>query len=136
VDNDLRKFFIERRGHGKTVHETTDIFSAIADPTRRSILEVLASHEGLAASDIYDRYPVSPQAISRHLKILREAQLVIVEKRAQQRIYRINPSAIAELENWSAELRKRWNRRLDALEQVLEEEWNKTRGGQEKNDAD
>lgn len=121
------------------MHEPTDIFSAIADPTRRSILEVLASHEALAASDIYERYPVSPQAISRHLKVLREAQLVLVEKRAQQRIYRINPSAVAELENWSAGLRERWNRRLDALEQVLDEEWNLMQGtdGQEgKNDAD
>jgi len=110
------------------VHESADIFSAIADPTRRSILEVLATHEALAASDIYDRYPVSPQAISRHLKILREAQLVIVEKRAQQRIYRINPAAFSELEDWTAGLRKRWNQRLDALEKVLDEEWNNTRG--------
>ena len=112
------------------MHEPADIFSAIADPTRRSILEVLATHEALAASDIYDRYPVSPQAISRHLRILREAQLVIVEKKAQQRIYRINPSAILELENWSAGLRKRWNQRLDALEKVLDEEWIKTRGNE------
>ncbi|WP_276353332.1 ArsR/SmtB family transcription factor [Cohnella caldifontis] len=113
------------------MHESTDIFSAIADPTRRSILEMLADTDSLTATEIYDRYPVSPQAISRHLKILREAKLVMVEKKAQQRIYRINPSAMAELENWSMGLRKRWNRRLDVLEQVLDEEWDKTKGNSE-----
>jgi DNA-binding transcriptional ArsR family regulator len=121
------------------VNESTDIFSAIADPTRRSILELLANHEALTASDIYEHYPVSPQAISRHLKILREAQLVYVEKKAQQRIYRINPSAVMELEHWSAGLRKIWEQRLSALERVLDEEWDKTMESNElevENDAD
>lgn len=99
-----------------------DLFTAIADPTRRTIVEMLAMHDGMAASEIYDRFEVSPQAISQHLKLLRETQLVEVEKRAQQRIYRLNPDALASFEAWSRNVRQRWNRRLDAMEAMLKEE--------------
>ncbi|WP_420832528.1 metalloregulator ArsR/SmtB family transcription factor [Paenibacillus periandrae] len=50
-----------------------DIFSALADPTRRRILEMLADHDGFPASEIHNQFQVSPQVISQHLKILREA---------------------------------------------------------------
>jgi DNA-binding transcriptional ArsR family regulator len=103
----------------------SDIFSALADPTRRSILEMLAGNDELPASEIYNKFQVSPQAISQHLKILREANLVHVEKRAQQRIYRINTDAMVELEEWSTGMRHRWNRRLDAMEAVLKAEMKK-----------
>jgi DNA-binding transcriptional ArsR family regulator len=103
-----------------------DIFSALADPTRRSILEMLAGNDGFPASEIHDKFQVSPQAISQHLKILREANLVHVEKKAQQRIYRINTDAMVELEEWSKSMRHRWSRRLDALDAVLKAEMKKT----------
>jgi DNA-binding transcriptional ArsR family regulator len=100
-----------------------DIFTALADPTRRIILEMLASSEELPVSEIHDKFQVSPQAISQHLKVLREANLVHMEKRAQQRIYRINTEAMSELEEWSKSMRSRWNQRMDALEMVLKSEW-------------
>jgi DNA-binding transcriptional ArsR family regulator len=99
-----------------------DKYSALADPTRRKIIELLARAGQLSATEISDQFPVSPQAISQHLKVLREAQLVQVEKRAQQRIYRLNPGTMLELENWTRQLRQLWNQRFDALEQVLEAE--------------
>jgi DNA-binding transcriptional ArsR family regulator len=99
-----------------------DIFQALADPTRRQIVKLLAQHGQLPATEISDNFPVTPQAISQHLKVLREANLVKVEKRAQQRIYRINPAAMLELEDWSRQLRHLWDQRFDALEQVLLEE--------------
>ena len=102
-----------------------DVFSALAEPTRRSIIEVLASQGQLPASDIYSRFPVSAPAISQHLKVLREAQLVRVEKRAQQRIYQINPAAVFELEEWARKVRQLWelwDERFDALDRVLEAE--------------
>jgi DNA-binding transcriptional ArsR family regulator len=102
-----------------------DIFSALADPTRRSILEMLAGNNELSASEIHDKFKVSPQAVSQHLKVLLEAKLVSVEKRAQQRIYRINTDAMVELEEWSMSMRSRWSRRLDALEAVLKSEMKK-----------
>jgi DNA-binding transcriptional ArsR family regulator len=103
-----------------------DIFSAIADPTRRNIVEMLASNDPLSASEIYENFHVSNQAISKHLKILREANLVYVEKSAQKRIYRFNTKAMAELEIWSKNIEQRWSRRLDALDAVLKAEMKKT----------
>jgi DNA-binding transcriptional ArsR family regulator len=105
-----------------------DVFTALADPTRRKIVETLASHGQLSATEIADQFPVSPQAISQHLKVLREANLVRVEKRAQQRIYRINPEAMVELEDWASQLRQLWNKRFDALEEVIEAEKKRLQG--------
>ena len=64
-----------------------DKFSALADPTRRHILEMLARRGQLSATEISDKFQVSPSAISQHLKVLREANLVQMEKRVQQRLY-------------------------------------------------
>lgn len=99
-----------------------DKFSAIADPTRRQIIELLARDGQLPATEISDQFPISPQAISQHLKVLREAQLVRVEKRAQQRIYKVNPEAMLELEAWARQIWRLWNQRFDALENVIAEE--------------
>ncbi|WP_240415413.1 ArsR/SmtB family transcription factor [Paenibacillus periandrae] len=99
-----------------------DIFSALADPTRRKIIELLAEHEECPASFIHAQFSVSPQAISQHLKILLEANLVSVEKKAQQRIYRLNPVVLLKLDEWSHHVKQRWNRRLDALDAVLKNE--------------
>jgi len=77
-----------------------DTFTALAEPTRRTILERLAVRGNMSATDIYRGFKSSPPAISQHLKVLREAKLVRVEKRAQQRIYYINPEPMKELEKW------------------------------------
>jgi DNA-binding transcriptional ArsR family regulator len=102
-----------------------DIFYALSDPTRRKILELLASQGELTATQIYANFPVSPPAISQHLKVLREVNLVKMEKHAQQRIYRINPEAVQELEDWSKQLARQWNRRLDVLDELLKDEQEK-----------
>lgn len=99
-----------------------DVFSALAEPTRRKIIEMLASRGELPASAIYDQFSASPPAISQHLKVLREARLVLMEKRAQQHIYRINPEAMLQVEDWARRLRQLWDERFDALDRVLEEE--------------
>ena len=99
-----------------------DMFSALADPTRRTILEMLANNGPLSAAEIYEHFPVSPPAISQHLKVLREAKVVLVEKRTQQRLYQLNPDALVTLEVWIKHLTQIWNERFDALEKVLEAE--------------
>lgn len=103
-----------------------DVFSALADPTRRQIVEILASHGPLPASEIYVQFPVSPQAVSQHLKVLREAKLVRVEKRAQQRIYQLNPATMQGLEEWARQVTQLWNQRFDALDRLLEAEKKKS----------
>ena len=99
-----------------------DRYTALADPTRRAILEILAREGGLASTEIASRFDVSAPAISQHLKALREADLVRVEKRAQQRIYRLNPQAMLDFEHWARRLRNNWNQKLDALDALLKAE--------------
>jgi len=105
-----------------------DKFHALADPTRRKIMESLARYGQLSATEISNQFTVSPQAISQHLKVLREAKLVQVEKRAQQRIYRINPEAMQELEEWARKVRQLWAKRFDAIDQVLQAEKKRLKG--------
>jgi DNA-binding transcriptional ArsR family regulator len=99
-----------------------DIFYALAEPTRRKILELLARKGQLSATEIYENFPVSPPAISQHLKVLREARLVKMEKRAQQHLYRINPDAMFELEDWARQLAQLWSQRFDALDELVKAE--------------
>lgn len=97
-----------------------DTFTALAEPTRRNILEMLAAKDGLSAGDIYGKFKASPPAISQHLKVLREAKLVRVEKRAQHRIYYINPEPMKELEKWIKQFAARVEERFTALDELLE----------------
>ena len=105
-----------------------DAFLALAEPTRRNIMEMLASNGSLAASDIYSRFKATPPAISQHLKVLREAKLVRVEKRAQRRIYYINPEPMKELEKWIQIFTKDWQERHDRLEAMLKKQMEKNDG--------
>ena len=97
-----------------------DTFTALAEPTRRTILEMLAARGELSATDIYKKFKSSPPAISQHLKVLREAKLVRVEKRAQQRIYYISPEPMHELEKWIKQFAANLEERYQALDKVLE----------------
>ncbi len=99
-----------------------DMFVALADPTRRTILELLASNGELSATAIYENFSVSPQAVSQHLKILREAHLVEMEKHAQKRLYRLNPQTLSQFEAWVTQTKQRWSERFEALDTVLEHE--------------
>ena len=109
-----------------------DTFSALADPTRRKILELLARDGPISATEIVGHFLLSPPAISQHLKVLRDAHLVHMDKRAQQRMYRINPDALLELEQWAKRMTQLWNQRFDAFEKVLEAEKKKL----EQNDSE
>ena len=103
-------------------HLSMDMFVALADPTRRNILELLAASGELTATAIYEQFSVSPQAVSQHLKVLREAKLVVMEKRAQKHVYRLNPQTLSEFEAWVQQMQQRWSERFDALDKVLESE--------------
>lgn len=95
-----------------------DTFYALADPTRRQIVELLGRGERTAGA-IGERFDVSAPAISQHLKVLREARLVRVRPQGQQRIYSIDPAGLAEIEAWLERTRKFWVASLDALEREL-----------------
>lgn len=101
-----------------------DKFEALAEPTRRTIVEILATSGRLPASRIYNHFHTSHPAISQHLRVLREAHIVIVEKRAQQRIYEIDPHSLYELQHWIEKMSKLWQGRFDRLHTLLKEERN------------
>jgi DNA-binding transcriptional ArsR family regulator len=99
-----------------------DMFVALSDPTRRAILEILATRGELSATDIYEQFSVSPQAISQHLKVLRDANLVVMEKHAQKHLYSLNPQALSQFEAWVQHMRLGWEERFEVLDKVLEAE--------------
>ena len=90
--------------------------AAVADPIRRRILELLGDRP-LTAGALAAPFDISRPAVSRHLRVLREAGLVADEARGRERVYRLEPAPLAELEGWlSAVRRGAWSARLDALE--------------------
>lgn len=98
-----------------------DGFTALADPTRRQIVELLSAGE-LDAGTIAGHFPVSKPAISRHLSVLRAGGMVEMRPEAQRRIYSIRPEGLLEVEKWLSRYRKHWTERLDALEAALKED--------------
>jgi len=97
-----------------------DAFLALADPTRRRIIESLADGES-AFGDLAGQFDMSRPAVSQHLKVLREAGLVSVRKDAQRRIYRLNAEGLDQLEEWLESVRRFWGARLDDLERALDD---------------
>lgn len=104
-----------------------DVFHALAEPKRRHIVEILAKNGRLSATEISDNFRITPQATSQHLKILLKARVLHMEKNAQQRIYRINPDSILEMEKWTRRMENLWSERFDRLDKVLESEMKKKR---------
>ena len=99
-----------------------DTFTALAEPTRRDILEMLAVNGQMPATAIYKRFKATPPAISQHLKVLKEANLVSVQKRAQQRIYYVNTEPMKELEKWIKQFSARVEKQYSKLDALLERE--------------
>lgn len=99
-----------------------DRFAALAEPNRRRIVEMLAVNGQLSVREINNQFSISPPAVSQHLKVLREADLVRMEKQAQQRIYSLNPEGIDEMWEWLDKMRMLWNTSFDALEELLKQE--------------
>ena len=106
-----------------------DAFYAVAEPHRRKVVEILAERGQLSATQISDEFDVTPQAISQHLRVLREANVVRMERRAQQRIYKLNPKSTSEIERWATRVTDMWNKRLDRLEKSLKDDTASTTGG-------
>src|SRR6476620_7236561 len=97
-----------------------ELFMVLADPTRRQIIALLAERER-SAGELVAAFAVSQPAISRHLRILREAGLVTVRGEGQRRIYSLDAEPLAALDDWLLGYRRFWATRLDRLEQRIEE---------------
>ena len=99
-------------------------FGALADPTRRAILEQLSDGE-TAVGDLAEPFAISAPAISRHLKVLEEAGLVARRTDRQRRIIRLQPDRLREISGWVDRYRRFWEGKLDALADYLEQQENK-----------
>ena len=96
-------------------------FAVLAEPSRRTILDVLR-HGERPVGELVAHLHLSQPAVSKHLRVLREAGLVEVRTDAQRRLYRIRPEPLAEIDAWLEPYRRLWGRSLDALGRHLEEE--------------
>lgn len=98
-----------------------DTFIALADPTRRQIIETLAAGER-SFGDLAEQFHMSRPAVSQHLKVLRDTGIVTARAEAQRRIYKLSDEGLDELDAWLEKVRKFWSARLDTLEQLLNED--------------
>jgi DNA-binding transcriptional ArsR family regulator len=94
-------------------------FEALAEPNRRRILDLLLEQER-PVGELVEALDVSQPAVSKHLRVLREAGLVSARVDEQRRLYRLRPEPLRELDAWLARYRKAWSERLDRLEDHLD----------------
>lgn len=95
-----------------------DAFQAIADPTRRAIINMLA-HKSLNLNSVAENFDVSRPAISKHIKILTECGLVVINQQGRERYCEAKLEKLNEVSNWVEQYRKFWTEKLDALESYL-----------------
>ncbi len=97
----------------------TTAFELLADPTRRRVLDELRAGER-SVGELVERLEMNQPAVSKQLRVLREAGLATVRVDAQRRIYRLDAAGLREVDEWLAPYRDFWNEHLDAMERTLE----------------
>lgn len=100
----------------------TPIFTALADPTRRQLLTNLAESSPKTATQLATEYPITRQAILKHLTILADAGLVTVQQQGREKRYTLTPEPLTEVEQWVKAISARWEERLLRLKVLLETE--------------
>ena len=95
-----------------------DIFQAIADPTRRAILTLIAI-QALTPNAMSEKFEMSRQAVSKHIKVLQDCDLIKPEHAGREIYYHFNPKKMQELDHWLAQFRKIWEQRYNELDKVL-----------------
>jgi DNA-binding transcriptional ArsR family regulator len=99
---------------------TTDAFNAVAEPRRRQILDVLAGGER-SVNDLSEALGLGQPQVSKHLRVLREVDLVAVREQGRRRFYRLRGRSLKPIHDWVKRYEDEWNERLDRLDEVLEE---------------
>jgi len=95
-----------------------DIFQAIADPTRRAILALVAI-QALTPNAMAEKFDMSRQAVSKHIRVLQECDLIKPEQSGREIYYHFNPKKMQELDHWLIQFRKTWETRFNQLDKVL-----------------
>ncbi len=99
---------------------TTDVFNAIAEPRRRQIVEILAGRGALAVGAIVLAVGMPQPAVSKHLGVLRKVGVVSVTSEGQQRLYRLEASALKPVYEWAKSFERHWGHQLDRIKQRAE----------------
>ena len=102
--------------------DLTAILKAAADPTRRAILTLLAQHGPTRVTDLAQRFEMSLNSVSKHIKTLESAGLVSRRTEWREHLIELRPDRIQLIDRWFAELRSIWEMRLDALETLMSKE--------------
>ncbi|UOQ84567.1 ArsR/SmtB family transcription factor [Gracilibacillus salinarum] len=100
---------------------TQEVFQAIADPTRREVLRLLADKER-TISEMTTHFPVSRTAVVKHLQVLSEAQLISGEKRGREKVYRIHAEPLEEVSQWLSYFEQFWQNKLSLLQHIVEKD--------------
>ena len=95
-----------------------EIFQAIADPTRRAILVLIAT-QAMTPNALADHFDTTRQAVSKHIKVLTECQLLTQNKVGREIHYHFNPSKMKEIDHWMEQFKKHWEDRFNQLDQIL-----------------
>lgn len=103
-------------------NEKRDVFDAIADPTRRRLIRLLAEAEEMPLHELTVHFQMGRTAVSKHLTILKEAGLVLDRKVGRETRFRLNASPLSEIQDWVAFYSKFWSTNMLRLKQLLEEE--------------
>jgi DNA-binding transcriptional ArsR family regulator len=110
-------------------------FQALADPTRRAVLDLLR-RGSQPAGKIAGAFPVSRPAISKHLRLLRRAHLVREHREGRHRVYQLNPEPLRAVDNWIEQYRVFWTNSLNNLKAFVEAEYEKELQNEEKSRKD
>ena len=95
-----------------------DVFQAIADPTRRAILVLLAS-QAMTPNMLSDEFDITRQAVSKHVKVLVECELLHQQKDGREIYYELNPGKMDEVSKWLDQLKHQWETRFNQLDDLL-----------------
>jgi Predicted transcriptional regulators len=99
-----------------------DVFDAIADPTRRRLIQLLSEADEIPLHELTVQFEMGRTAVSKHLTILKEAGLVVDRKVGRETRYRLNAGPLKEVQDWVSYYRKFWLTNMLRLQQLLEEE--------------
>lgn len=122
-NKDIKQCLVQKKG-GRILNNTyqeRDVFIAIADPTRRKLIRLLADAEELPLHELTTQFQMGRTAVSKHLAILKEADLVTNRKLGRETRYRLNAAPLQEVKDWLSFYENFWNERAIILKNILEE---------------
>lgn len=116
----LTYIFVSKYLRIMSIEARRDVFQAIADPTRRQIINLIAQ-KSMNLNTIADNFDISRPAISQHIKILTECGLISIKQQGRERYCEAKLKQLRQVSNWIEQYRKLWDERFDAIESILDE---------------